>query len=123
MSPTARTLAECKRRGWTAQVVERFNFYTKRKTDLFGCIDVVACVPPGIGFQQGGALTLYSGAIVGIQTTSGAHHADRSAKIAAEPRMRAWHESGGHIAVWSWSKRGGKGKRKLWVLREEAVVL
>lgn len=114
MSPTARTLRECARRGWTAQVVEKFNFYTKRKTDLFGCIDVVACTPRILDTP---------GLIIGIQTTTGDHHADRATKIKAEPRMRAWYAAGGAIKIWSWSKRGSKGKRKLWVLREEAVVL
>jgi len=108
MSPTARSLAECRRRNWTAQVVEHYNFYTKRKHDLFGVIDIVACTPNGI---------------LGIQATSGDNHAARVAKSLAEPRLFKWFESGGRFEIWSFAKRGGRGKRKLWALRIDSVTV
>jgi hypothetical protein len=106
MSPTARSLAECRKRGWECQVVEHYNFYTKRKHDLFGVIDIVACTPNGI---------------LGIQATTGDNHAARVTKSLAEPRLARWLASGARFSVWSWSKRGDRGKRKLWTLREEAL--
>jgi hypothetical protein len=109
-SPTQRTLAECKKRGWTAQVVERFNTFTKRRIDLFGVIDIIAITPEGI---------------MAIQATSGqtgGNHSTRMAKIKAEPRAKQWIDAGGKFEVWSWAKRGAAGKRKLWTLRVEAVV-
>lgn len=106
MSPTQRTLKECKRRGWTAQVVERWVPFARRRVDLFGCIDLVALTPNGI---------------LGIQACAGSSHAARLAKANAEPRLSAWRDAGGLFAVWSWAKRGAKGKRKRWALREEAV--
>lgn len=78
MTPTARTLAECRKRGWIAQVVEQTIPRTFIKRDLFGCIDIVAVTPEGI---------------VGIQATSnltGGNHGMRVQKILAEPRMREW---------------------------------
>lgn len=111
-SPTQRTLAECRKRGWTAQVVERWNPHAKVRVDLFGVIDLIALVP-GVGL-------LDNGRIVGIQACAGASHAARRDKILAEPRARQWVESGGLLALWSWSKRGGRGERKLWTLRAEA---
>lgn len=111
-SPTARTLAECRKRGWIAQVVERWSPYARKTLDLFNVIDVVAIafsVPSGQG-------------ILGIQTTSDAHHADRRDKILAEPKARAWVEAGGRLELWSWAKRGGAGKRKLWTLRVEVFT-
>lgn len=122
MSPTARTLAECRKRGWPAQVVERWNVHARVLQDLFGVIDLVAIVPPTIGEITGREMP---GAILGIQATSeqgGGHHANRRAKILAEPRARAWVEAGGRLELWSWAKRGGAGKRKLWTLRVEAFT-
>lgn len=106
MTPTQRTLAECRRRQWTAQVVERWNPHARIRQDLFGVIDIIALTPDGI---------------LGIQACAGASHAARLAKVRAEPRMAHWLEAGGLIAVWSWAKRGERGKRKLWTLREERV--
>lgn len=105
-SPSARTLAECRKRGWIAQVVERFNSYTNRLVDLFGVIDVVVITPTGI---------------LGIQATSGDNHASRRVKIFDEPRAKAWLQAGAALQVWSWSKRGSSGKRKLWTLRVEDI--
>lgn len=114
MTPTARALAECKARGYVCQVVERWNWHAKKRVDLFGCIDIVAIAP-------GGSLTPDS--IIGIQVTSGTNHAARIAKIKAEPRMAAWAKAGGLVWVWSFAKRGKRGKRKTWQLRESEVVL
>ncbi len=107
MTPTQRTLAECRKRGYHVQVVERFCVYSKRRIDLFGVIDLVAITPTGI---------------LGIQCTSGANHASRRTKALKEPRLQAWLEAGARFSVWSWSKRGSAGKRKLWTLREEEIV-
>lgn len=106
-SPTQRTLAECRRRGWTAGIVERFNSYTKRKHDLLGCIDIVVVTPDGI---------------LGVQATSGSNHSSRRTKALAEPRLKLWLEAGGRFEIWSWQKRGERGKRKLWTLRAEEIV-
>lgn len=105
-SPTSRSLAECRALGLQAQVVERFNHYTKTRLDLFDCIDVVAC---GEGF------------ILGIQACAGASHAARMAKAKASPKIAGWLAGGGLFEVWSWAKRGGRGKRKVWTCRKERL--
>lgn len=110
-SPTQRTLAECKKRGWTAQVVERWNPHARVRQDLFGVIDLVA-----IGTRY---LDWDRPRIVGIQACSGTGHAKRRDKILAEPRARLWVVAGGRLQLWSWSKRSDRGKRKLWTLRVE----
>lgn len=126
MTPTQRTLAELKRLGWTAQVVERWNPYARVRVDLFGCIDIVAITP------EAGTWTIADGKlaasesmqarIVGIQCTSGSGHSARRAKIAQEPRMWQWLATGARLEIWSWSKKGARGKRKTWQLRVEAVT-
>lgn len=119
ISPTQRTLAECRKRGWVSQVVERWNPHAKVRVDLFGVIDLIAIVslsptdalvPPVAGERSG---------ILAIQACAGTSHADRRTKILAEPRARQWVEAGGQLELWSWSMRGGAGARKLWTLRVE----
>lgn len=105
MSPTQRTLAECRRRGWDVQVVEKWNAFARRRVDLFGVIDLVAITPIGI---------------LGIQACAGSSHAARLAKALAEPRLVRWLTAGARFAVWSWARRG-RGKRKQWALREHEV--
>lgn len=112
---TARTLAECRRRGWIAGIVERRIPFPKprgTKLDLFGVIDVVA-IAPGV-----------KGAI-GIQSTAniGGHHAKHRDKILAEPRARAWVEAENRLELWTWAKQGGRGQRKLWTLRVQVFTV
>lgn len=112
-SPTQRTLAECKKRGWIAQVVEKWNPHARIRQDLFGCIDIVACTAPTLD---------EFGSIIGIQACAGSSHAARRAKAIRETRLWRWLEAGGRFQVWSWSKQGARGKRKLWTLRTEEIT-
>jgi hypothetical protein len=143
MSPTARTLAECKRRGWIAQVVEQTIPRTFIKRDLFGIIDVIAVTPATT--LIGGLCCVYKrpydamsgtwkcvecgtvndtvpGQTIGIQATSSTNHSARVSKARQEPRLAVWLGAGNAFEVWSWAKRGAKGKRKVWTLREEQIV-
>ena len=107
VSPTQRALAHCKKQGWTAQVVEKWNPFARKKLDLFGCIDMV--VLDGLPGP------------LGVQVTSGSNHAARVTKALDEPRLAAWLASGARFQVWSYSKRGKAGCRKLWELRVEEI--
>lgn len=124
-SPTARTLDELRKRGWTAQIVERRMPRTFTTVDLFGVIDLVALVPP---IDPDGNGWFDPGAILGIQATTGPHHADRRTKILAEPRAKEWVEAGGRLEIWTWSKRvamrkdGSKAKMPKWTLRVETYA-
>jgi hypothetical protein len=102
-SPASRTLAECRKRGWIAEVVERklTRFITK---DFLNVIDIIA---------------IDGARIIGIQTTTGANHASRRGKILAEERVHAWLAAGGHLELWTWRQGGERGKRKVWMLRVE----
>jgi hypothetical protein len=116
-SPTQRTLAECRKRGWTAGVVEQFVRFPApgHRRDLFGVIDLVAIV-------SGDEHPYDQRGILAIQACAGPSHADRRDKILAEPRARQWIEAGGRLELWSWAKRGDRGKRKLWTLRVEVFT-
>lgn len=122
MTPTARSLDECRKRGWIAQVVEqnvRIPGGRMFKRDLFGVIDIVAIAAP-VELSNGLVLPRR---IVGIQATSnnGGTHAARVRKAQEEPRLGAWLASGARFEVWSWAKQGARGKRKTWTLRTEAI--
>jgi len=122
-SPTARTLAECRKRGWPAGVVEKFVRFPPpgHHVDLFGVIDLVALV---VVHTEGKPDVMARG-VLGIQACAGGNgdHARRRAKILAEPRAKQWVEAGNRLELWSWSKQGAAGKRKLWTLRVEAFTV
>ncbi len=113
-SPTQRTLARCRKNGWIAQVVEKWNSFTNTRHDLFGCVDVVALDgEPGI---------------LGIQTTSTGNMSKRVAKC-LEVIPREWLRAGNRLQVWGWSQRvhylksGKKAKRKRWTVKVTSVKL
>lgn len=111
-SPSSRCLAELKRRGWPAGVVERFVFFPPpgHRVDLFGFIDIVALVPGGT---------------LGIQACAGSGHAAHRDKILEAPLARTWLSvPSNRLELWSWSKRGGRHvTRKLWTMRVEVFTL
>lgn len=108
MSPTQRARAFCKEQGWVSQIVERWNSYAKVRQDLFGVIDLVV-----LDGQGGGPL--------GVQVCAGSSHAARRTKAESEPRLAHWLAAPARFEVWSYSKTGARGKRKLWTLRRESV--
>lgn len=107
MTPTQRALADLREEGWTAQVVEKWNPYARIRQDLFGCIDIVAVKADG--------------GILGVQACAGASHAARVTKAKAEPKLAVWLAAGGKFQVWSYAKRGARGKRKVWTRRVEEL--
>lgn len=110
MSPTERTLKYLRKDlGMTAEVVERFNSFTKTRKDLYGFVDIVAIAEDrGIWF---------------VQTTSTDHMSARVHKIRDLPESWIALRSGARILVIGWAKRGAKGKRKLWTPRIVEVLL
>ena len=109
--PGQRSIDECRRRGWRAQVVEKWVVQARRRIDLFGFGDLIA-----LDGQPGALL---------IQATSTGNASSRVAKIQDECAEAAteWLRAGNRIEVWGWAKRGAAGKRKLWTLRRVAVEL
>lgn len=102
-SPTSRTLAELRRAGSIAGVVERWNAHQRIRQDLFGFLDLVAIRPDVVG-------------VLGIQATSGSNGAGRVAKILAEPRALVWVRAGNGLQVWSW-RQVQIGRRRRWSAR------
>ena len=100
MSPTARTLAEMRKRGYElVQVVEHWNSFARRRVDLYGIIDVVCCGGPG-------------NEIVGVQATSGDNVAHRVAKITDSDALPVLRKVGIRVLVHGWRKNA-KGRFEL----------
>lgn len=109
-SPTQRTLKAWRATGWTCFITEKWNPHARVRQDAFGFGDVLVISPAP---KEEIAL---------IQSCAGASHAARRKKILAEPRALAWIRAGGKVYVSSWSKRGGRGERKLWTEKVEELT-
>lgn len=99
-SPTQRSLALMRERGYVAEVVERWNPHARIRQDLFGVVDIVC---------------LGNGETVAVQATSdnGGSMARRARKIAESAHLGALRRAGWRIVVQGWKKRGGR-----WTVRE-----
>lgn len=102
MSPTARTLAELRKRGYMAAVVERWNPHAHIRQDLFGIVDV-------LGIKEGET--------VAVQATSGSNVASRLTKIAEHESTPIIRRAGWKFFVHGWRK-AANGR---WTLREVDV--
>lgn len=102
---TQMTMKQLREWGYTAQVVERWCNYSRRRIDLFGVVDIVAFHPDA--------------GIIFVQSTSGSCHAARRTKIEQSDEAKGLIDAGGVLELWSWAKRGDRGKAKRWTLRRE----
>lgn len=102
-----RSLAHLRKEGYVVEIVEHFNFFSKRRIDLLGFADILALKP---------------GEILAVQTTTRSNTASRINKIQGLAKAKAWTDAGGEIVVHGWSKKGPRGKRKLWALTETPVT-
>lgn len=114
MSPTARTLEECRKRGWPVDVVERWIAIPGHpaggvRKDWCGFGDILAIAPDG--------------AVI-IQATSGSNGAARVTKIREEcgDTLRAVCAAGIRVEVWAWKKYVKAVERKYWRPRIERVT-
>ncbi len=101
MTPTARTLALLRRRGFRADVCEHRLPRCCITRDLFGFADLIYLDP-----ERG---------IVAVQVTTTSNRSARRKKMAACPGTREWLTTGGLVELWAWRKRR-KGRRMLWTV-------
>ena len=109
-SPTQRSLELLRSQGFSVQVVETYNFFSKQRKDLFGFIDICAIHPKHDG-------------VLGIQTTSGSNINARVEKAFAIPECKTWLMAKNRIIFHGW-RRIKKGYDKpTWVPIEKEAVL
>lgn len=99
MTLNNRSLNLLRNDGYTAQVVERYNVYAKRKVDLFGVIDIVAISP-----HQNGVL--------GVQVTSKGNIYHRAKKVRQNRNMAVWLAAGNMFEIHGWYKEKNRWKVK-----------
>lgn len=106
MSPTARSLARLRKRGYHAAVVEHWNSHIKVRQDLWGIADVIAVHPMWREF-------------VLVQATSVSNISSRVNKVKASRNLAPWILAGGRFVVHGWRKL----KSGLWDVREVEITL
>ena len=89
MTPSQRTVAHLRKLGYQTANVESFNYFTKRKKDLFGVIDILA-----IG----------NGETLAVQVTSKSNMSSRIKKIEESEALPEMLRSNWRVIVHGWSK-------------------
>ena len=90
MTPSQRTVAHLRKLGYQTANVEHYNYFTKRKHDLFGCIDILA-----IG----------NGETLAVQVTSKSNMSARIKKIEASEALPEMLRSGWRVIVHGWFRK------------------
>jgi hypothetical protein len=94
---TPRSMAEMRERGYQVATVEYFNAFTRRKHDLFGCIDL---------------LCIGNGETVAVQVTSRDNISSRRHKIEDNEAYPEMLRSGWKILIHGWDKDGSRWRLK-----------
>ena len=110
VTPTSRTFKFLKEGGYQYEKVERWNPFSKTRKDFIGVIDILCWRFPLTG-------------VLGIQATSATNSMKRLRKAMEEARLHSWLRCGNRFEVWSWGKRGPRGKRKEWTLTRREILL
>lgn len=109
-SPTSRNLKKLQEDGYTAQIVEKYNQFARRRIDLFNIIDIVAVNPIITG-------------VLGIQCTTKANESIRYHKALQEPKLKIWLQAGNKFEIWGWGLAGKKGERKTYTFNIKKIEL
>lgn len=114
-SPTSRSIALLKEEGYTIDIAESYNAFTKRRKDQYGFIDIVALHPKHKG-------------VLGVQTTTGSNVQARVHKAKALDAYWLWLTCGNAVEFHGWRKllKNKGGKQKVWVpklIRVEPITL
>jgi hypothetical protein len=137
MLPSQRTKRYLEKKGWLVASVEKYMKFPGmafgRRIDTWGFGDLLAChpgdrlTPPTIALVQacaGGDHDRRRRKILGTTTDADleAMTEKERVEIAAVAKKAAfWKKCQGKIFLVSWSKKGARGKRKLWTPRIETL--
>jgi hypothetical protein len=84
--------------GYKVAIVEHYNGFTKRKHDLFGCIDILA-----IG----------AGETIAVQVTSKSNMSSRRHKIQDSDAYPEMVRAGWRVQIHGWHKEGNRWQCKV----------
>lgn len=102
-----RSIKHLKDQGYSVARGEHWNYFAKKKQDLF---------------QFGDLLVANGDHIALVQVTTTGNMGAREKKIFSLPVHKIWLAAGGRIFVHGWSRKGPRGKRKVWCITEREVV-
>jgi hypothetical protein len=91
-SNTTRSRERLEDMGYAVDVCESYNYFTKKRKDLFGGFDLIGVGPEGVVF---------------LQTTSRDNISARVRKIADLPAIDAIRKAGVKLIVDGWDQPGG----------------
>jgi hypothetical protein len=91
-SNTTRSRDRLEAEGYAVDVVESYNYFTKKRKDLYNGFDLIGCGPDGVVF---------------LQTTSRDNIAARVRKIAELPAIDAIRKAGVTLLVDGWDQPDG----------------
>jgi hypothetical protein len=97
-SLTSRSVDYLRKEYPLVQVVEHYNYFTKRRHDLFGILDIL-CVGPDN--------------VLGVQTTSRGNISSRIRKIEDSDAISHLREANILIHVHGWDKKNNKWRVKI----------
>jgi hypothetical protein len=100
-SPTQLTLKELRKATDCVQVVEHWCQFSRRRKDLFGFVDVLACA---------GSET------IAVQTTSWNNVSARAKKMSESPYLDCLRRAGWKILIHGWKKNEKSNRYELKVL-------
>ncbi len=99
-SPLARSMARLRDLGYLVEKTEHWNAFSRRRVDFMGFADAIA---------------IRGDEVLAVQSTSSSNVSARIKKLVALPNVAIWLSSPHRkLVVEGWSKRGPRGKRKLW---------
>jgi len=108
ISPTRLTIRELKTREWPYWIVEYWDYYAKKRKDLWGFADLLV-------------LDNLPGSLA-IQTCRGSSLSARKAKILENTYAEKWFLGGNRVSIWAWRKIWTTNvlgrKARMWALRE-----
>ena len=99
MTPMSRSLKKLRDEGWIPDVVESYNYFTKKRKDFFGIGDIAA--------YRDGQLLL-------VQATSYSNISARVRKIEDSEHLDGLRDAGMRIEVWGWRK---DPKKRKWICK------
>ena len=99
-SPTSRSLEVLREQGYTVEVVEKWNSFTKTRKDLFDFIDILA---------------IKRDETLAVQATASGVSA-RLKKIMASDKLPKVREAGWKVQIWGWRKSSVTNKYVLRIL-------
>lgn len=113
-SPTQLSLKLLREEGYIVAIVEKYNIFSHRRIDLFSIGDLLAVKDNENGCTM-------------IQTTSSSNLSARVHKSVYEKEpynnLKIWLAAGNRFILHGWSKKGPKGKRKLWTVTKKEFTL